>query len=336
MLHNGTDGCCFFFNFLFFFFFVRVVSTCFKVRHHFYIGFFIHFFQVSNKVCQLFSCFSHSFCSQKTPNIKNSVQFFFISFRCCSRGFRLSRQKKMSDSYLTKRFNERFWTTWGYLALGQFKPPINQGMKTNLIAQPRTNKNPSRLPPPSSYLFKASLSSHYRQPSGFHSQHFVANNQNQQHIFTRVHLETAEATAAGATLAEAGGATTGATESVEEALLLLLLLPVLLLLPPLLPPPDAATGGAPEAGEATVALFRPPVLPEEAPAPVTPFLLVVSTAEAWPPVLPDRWDDDLVSLAINDGLPKLHSALFCSPPVIIIYYLSIVDNGLLADFSLFK
>lgn len=242
----------------------------------------------------------------------------------------------MSDSYLTKRFNERFWTTWGYLALGQFKPPINQGMKTNLIAQPRTNKNPSRLPPPSSYLFKASLSSHYRQPSGFHSQHFVANNQNQQHIFTRVHLETAEATAAGATLAEAGGATTGATESVEEALLLLLLLPVLLLLPPLLPPPDAATGGAPEAGEATVALFRPPVLPEEAPAPVTPFLLVVSTAEAWPPVLPDRWDDDLVSLAINDGLPKLHSALFCSPPVIIIYYLSIVDNGLLADFSLFK
>lgn len=122
---------------------------------------------------------------------------------------------------------------------------------------------------------------------------------------------------AGATLAEAGGATTGATASVEEVLLLLLLLPVLLLLPPppLLPPPlDVATGGA---GEATVALFRPTALPEEAPAPVTPFLLVVSTAEAWPPVLPDRWDDDLVSLAINDGLPKLHSALFCSPPVII-------------------
>lgn len=119
---------------------------------------------------------------------------------------------------------------------------------------------------------------------------------------------------AGATLAEAGGATTGATASVEEVLLLLLLLPVLLLLPPP-PPPDVATGGA---GEATVALFRPPALPEEAPdAPVTPFLLVVSTAEAWPPVLPDRWDDDLVSLAINDGLPKLHSALFCSPPVII-------------------
>ena len=187
-------------------------------------------------------------------------------------------------------------------------------MKTNLIAQPRTNKNPSRLPP-SSYFFKASLSSQHRQPSGFHSQHFVANNQNQQHIFTRVHLEAAEATVAGATLAEAGGATTGATASVEEVLLLLLLLPVLLLLPP---PPDVATGGAPEAGEATVALFRPPALPEEAPdAPVTPFLLVVSTAEAWPPVLPDRWDDDLVSLAINDGLPKLHSALFCSPPVII-------------------
>lgn len=200
--------------------------------------------------------------------------------------------------------------------LGQFKPPINQGMKTNLIAQPRTNKNPSRLPP-SSYFFKASLSSQHRQPSGFHSQHFVANNQNQQHIFTRVHLEAAEATVAGATLAEAGGATTGATASVEEVLLLLLLLPVLPLLPPLLPPPDVATGGAPEAGEATVALFRPPALPEEAPAPVTPFLLVVSTAEAWPPVLPDRWDDDLVSLAINDGLPKLHSALFCSPPVII-------------------
>jgi hypothetical protein len=38
----------------------------------------------------------------------------------------------MSDSYLTKRFNERFWTTWGYLALGQFKPPINQGMKNKL------------------------------------------------------------------------------------------------------------------------------------------------------------------------------------------------------------
>ena len=125
--------------------------------------------------------------------------------------------------------------------------------------------------------------------------------------------------AAGATLAEAGGATTGATASVEDEVLLLLLLlpPVLLLLPP---PPDVATGGAaPEAGEATVALFRPPALPEEAPdAPVTPFLLVVSTAaEAWPPVLPDRWDDDLVSLAINDGFPKLHSALFCSPPVII-------------------
>jgi hypothetical protein len=101
---------------------------------------------------QLFSCFSHSFCSQKTPNIKKFCSVFFISFRCCSRGFRLSRQKKMSDSYLTKRFNERFWTTWGYLALGQFKPPINQGMKTNLIAQPRTNKNPSRLPP-SSYFF---------------------------------------------------------------------------------------------------------------------------------------------------------------------------------------
>ena len=130
--------------------------------------------------------------------------------------------------------------------------------------------------------------------------------------------------AAGATLAEAGGATTGATASVEDEVLLLLLLlpPVLLLLPPPLlppPPPDVATGGAPEAGEATVALFRPPALPEEAPdAPVTPFLLVVSTAaEAWPPVLPDRWDDDLVSLAINDGFPKLHSALFCSPPVII-------------------
>ena len=153
----------------------------------------------------------------------------------------------------------------------------------------------------------------------------MANNQNQQHIFTRVHLEAAEATvAAGATLAEAGGATTGATASVEDEVLLLLLLlpPVLLLLPPPLlppPPPDVATGGAPEAGEATVALFRPPALPEEAPdAPVTPFLLVVSTAaEAWPPVLPDRWDDDLVSLAINDGFPKLHSALFCSPPVII-------------------
>ena len=136
----------------------------------------------------------------------------------------------------------------------------------------------------------------------------------------------------GATLAETGGATTGATESVEEVLLLLLLLPVLLLLPPLLPPPppDVATetGGATEAGEATVELFRPTALPEEAPAPVTPFLLVVSTAaEAWPPVLPDRWDDDLVSLAINDGLPKLQSALFCSPPVII-YYLLIIDNGL--------
>jgi len=44
----------FFFNFNFFFFFVRVVSTCFKVRHHFYIGFFIHFFQVSNKVSAVF------------------------------------------------------------------------------------------------------------------------------------------------------------------------------------------------------------------------------------------------------------------------------------------
>jgi hypothetical protein len=38
----------------------------------------------------------------------------------------------MSDSYLTKRFNERFWTAWGYLTLGQFKPPINQGMKNKL------------------------------------------------------------------------------------------------------------------------------------------------------------------------------------------------------------
>lgn len=131
-------------------------------------------------------------------------------------------------------------------------------------------------------------------------------------------MEAAEA-ATEAGVAEAGGATTEATESVEEVLLLLLLLPVLLLLPPLLPPPPpdvvTATGGVADAGEATVALFRPPALPEETPAPVTPFLLVVSIeAEAWPPVLPDRWDDDLVSLAINDGLPKLHSALFCSPP----------------------
>ena len=45
-----------------------------------------------------------------------------------------------------------------------------------------------------------------------HCQHFVANKQNQQHIFTRVHLEAAEAVAA--TVAEAGGATTGATGAV--------------------------------------------------------------------------------------------------------------------------
>ena len=95
MLHNGTDGCCFFFNFLFFFFFfVRVVSTCFKFDITFTLDFLFIFFQVSNKVCQLFSCFSHSFCSQKTPNIKKFCSVFFISFRCCSRGFRLSRQKK--------------------------------------------------------------------------------------------------------------------------------------------------------------------------------------------------------------------------------------------------
>ena len=142
-------------------------------------------------------------------------------------------------------------------------------------------------------------------------------------------MEAAEATAAAVgALAEAGpGATTVATESVEDVLLLLLLFPVLLLLPLPVPPLGVAVeaGGPAEAGEAAVALFRPPALPAEAPeAPVTPpFLLVlVSTAEAeaWPPVLPDRWDDDLVSLAINDGLPKLQSALFCSPPVIICYF----------------
>ena len=140
----------FFFNFNFFFFFVRVVSTCFKVRHHFYVGFFIHFFQVSNKVCQLFSCFSHSFCSQKTPNIKKFCSVF--SFRCCSRGFRLSRQKKCLTriwrSVLTNDFGQR-GVTW---RLGNLSPLSIRGWKTNLIAQPRTNKNPSRLSP-SSYFF---------------------------------------------------------------------------------------------------------------------------------------------------------------------------------------
>lgn len=79
---------------------------------------------------QLFSCFSHSFCSQKTPNIKKFCSVFQLSLLLTR--FSTLSSKKMSDSYLTKRFNERFWTTWGYLALGQFKPPINQGMKNKL------------------------------------------------------------------------------------------------------------------------------------------------------------------------------------------------------------
>ena len=152
-----------------------------------------------------------------------------------------------------------------------------------------------------------------------HCQHFVANKQNQQHIFTRVHLEAAEAVAA--IVVEAGGATTGATES-GEVLLLLLLLPGLLPLPP---PADVAfkfpaiTTLGFKAVEAEVALFRlafeeEPLLLLFPPPPPPPFLITVSAAEAWPPDLPDRWDDDLVSLAIKDGLPKLHSALFCSPP----------------------
>lgn len=79
---------------------------------------------------QLFSCFSHSFWSQKTPNIKKFCSVFQLSLLLTR--FSTLSSKKMSDSYLTKRFNERFWTTWGYLALGQFKPPINQGMKNKL------------------------------------------------------------------------------------------------------------------------------------------------------------------------------------------------------------
>lgn len=45
MLHNGTDGCFIFFSISSSSFsFGSSWSTCFKVRHHFYIGFFIHFF----------------------------------------------------------------------------------------------------------------------------------------------------------------------------------------------------------------------------------------------------------------------------------------------------
>ena len=75
---------------------------------------FIFFFKFLIKF-QLFSCFSHSFCSQKTPNIKKFCSVFYQLSLLLTRFSTLS-SKKMSDSYLTKRFNERFWTTWGYLA----------------------------------------------------------------------------------------------------------------------------------------------------------------------------------------------------------------------------
>ena len=138
-------------------------------------------------------------------------------------------------------------------------------------------------------------------------------------------MEAAEAVAGAAagTLAEpAAVATTGGTESVE-VLLLLLLVPVLLLLPlggpPPLPPPlpeVAILTGSAEAGEAEMALFRLALVDELLLLPAFLFTVSRPPAEAWLPltVLPDRWDDDLVSLAINDGLPKLLSALFCSPP----------------------
>jgi len=98
MLHNGTDGCCccFFFQFLILLLLFRSGRlNMFLFDITFTLDFLFIFFKFLIKFVSCFSFFSHSFCSsQKTPNIKKFCSVFFISFRCCSRGFRLSRQKK--------------------------------------------------------------------------------------------------------------------------------------------------------------------------------------------------------------------------------------------------
>lgn len=115
---------------------------------------------------QLFSCFSHSFCSQKTPNIKKFCSVFQLSLLLTR--FSTLSSKKMSDSYLTKRFNERFWTTWGYLALGQFKPPINQGMKNKLNCAASDQQKSIEAAATVKLLFlRPRCPANIRQPSGF-------------------------------------------------------------------------------------------------------------------------------------------------------------------------
>lgn len=99
---------------------------------------------------QLFSCFSHSFCSQKTPNIKKFCSVFQLSL-LLTRFSTLVKKKCLTRiwrSVLTNDFGQR-GVTW---RLGNLSPLSIRGWKTNLIAQPRTNKNPSRLSP-SSYFF---------------------------------------------------------------------------------------------------------------------------------------------------------------------------------------
>lgn len=139
------------------------------------------------------------------------------------------------------------------------------------------------------------------------------NKQNQQHkFFTRVHFDPATEAmeAAGAAAVTVGGCGLEAATSLAEVTDSLVT--VLLLL--LLPLPEADVEFVVEAVEAAeedlLEVDLPPVL-----LTFEAFAAFFSLSrdpdpppdEAEP--LPERWDDDLLSLAINGGL-----ALLCSPP----------------------
>ena len=155
------------------------------------------------------------------------------------------------------------------------------------------------------------------------------NKQNQQHkFFTRVHFDPAtEAMEAAGALVTVGGCGLEAATSLAEVTDSLVTVLLLLLLPlPELADVEFVVEAVEAAEEDLLEVDLPPVL-----LTFEAFAAFFSLSrdpdpppdEAEP--LPERWDDDLLSLAINGGL-----ALLCSPPEKVN---KTIKNGFFCEFS---